>query len=200
MTSSTLSSAPSRMPKFRDAIGELHAVEVVATRADAAEEDQFHRAERLEHGLQLGRLATDFGRQRLRSSGRNWARRGCRSSIPRRIASLLPGSGVCSLNRSGDFRNPTRKFLLDRLCPGRADPRREPGALHRLVQLEPASPWPGRRAGKQRGHHGSLAKASTPCATTSNFGRPVSCDVEPFTVAGDGEHAVRRQIGTQPHV
>ena len=34
----------------------------------------------------------------------------------------------------GDFRNPTREFLFDRLCPGNADPRRDQGSGHRIMK------------------------------------------------------------------
>jgi hypothetical protein len=71
-------------------------------------------------------------------------------------------------------RDPARKVFLDRLRPGRCDPRRQPGAIHRLVQ-------------QNLGHLGltvaqennqiilAARKGIDAARTISNFGRPVSC-------------------------
>ena len=124
---------PQQDAEFRDAIDELHAIDVVATRADAAEEDRFHRAERLEHGLQLGRLAPDLGRQRrahplvIGRSALQIIDPSQNRLLAARQRDLIPESIRCR-------RDPTRKVFLDRLRPGRADPWRQSGAIHRLVQ------------------------------------------------------------------
>lgn len=44
---------PQQQPELRRTIGELHAINIVTAGTDAAEEDRLHRAERLEHRLQL---------------------------------------------------------------------------------------------------------------------------------------------------
>ena len=162
-----------QQPKLRKTIGELHAVEVVTAGADAAKEDRLHRAERVEHGLQFGRVAADFCRQRCTHPViiRSAAAHVLDPSQDRLLAARHRGLFSESI---GDFRNATRKLLLDRLCPGNADPRRDPGSRHRIMQARPASPRPGHRAGKSTRSSWSLEKASAPPALTSNFGRPVS--------------------------
>src|SRR5260221_407994 len=55
---------PPQEPELRKTIGELHNINVITAGADATKENRLHRAERLEHRLQLGRLAPDLGSQR----------------------------------------------------------------------------------------------------------------------------------------
>ncbi len=100
---------------------------------DAAEEDQFDRAERLEHGLQFGHLATDLARQRRAHPlviGRPALQVGD-AAQDHLLAARQRGLVAESIRRRG---NPAREIFLDRLRPRGRDPRRQAGAISRLVK------------------------------------------------------------------
>ena len=172
MTSSALPSAAQQEADFRNAIGELHAIDVVPTGADAAKEDRFHGAECLEHRLQFGKLLPDLGSQRCAHALVVWsaALQVLDPSQDRFLAArqrrLFPES-------IGSLSNSPRKFLFEQLCPVRGDPRREPRSGDRLLKQDLVTfPWPSRR--KMTRSSWLPEKASAHRLRPRYFGRPVS--------------------------
>ena len=126
-------SAPIREAEFRKTLGELHAIDVVAAGADAAEKDRLHRAECVEHGLKLGGLTADLGRQR-RAHAFIVRRAALQIGDPAQDGFLAAGLRGLVAEAIRHISNSPRKFLFDNFGPGRRDPPRQSGAKRRLLK------------------------------------------------------------------